>query len=343
MILNAYSVLDASLTLLRLLLALAVVAIGLSVMKQRRRLASDELTPVENRQYLLFLVAGLLVVLNVLSWPLLYLLLESYVPEWPGVMCIYGVTQIGVGSDGPAGYLPRLLQIVQILKAALVFASGAWAVLYLANRRTRSAPLTGRVVWTTIIVGVLASVDAAGEAAYLAIPKKEEAPSVGCCVTPVGDQSRFLPHGIAGELNNSWLHVAYYGANAAVILGLLVTIRMNAAHKPVPRLAPLGLLALVNAAATTTFLIDVAAPAILHLPYHHCLYDLVPRAPESLLAVAAFVFATFAIGWACATAWGARCAETEPFLGEQIRMTLVAALFAYVGSIAMVSIEVAVS
>ena len=67
----------------------------------------DNRDAVETRSYLVFLVTILLVGLSVFSWPLLYLLLQSYVPEWPGVMCIYGVTRIGTGSLGVSRWLPR--------------------------------------------------------------------------------------------------------------------------------------------------------------------------------------------------------------------------------------------
>src|SRR5213076_326432 len=99
MILNAYAVLDAFLSLLRLGLAVLVLALGLPAWRQWARHAAvpEQRRALEDRSYLLFLLAGLLLVLNVVSWPVFYLLLQSYVPEWvgEGVMCIYGVTRIG--------------------------------------------------------------------------------------------------------------------------------------------------------------------------------------------------------------------------------------------------------
>ena len=54
--------------------------------------------------------------LGLASWPLLYLLLQSYVPEWPDVMCIYGVTRVGAGSVGASRFLPGLVTALQVLK-----------------------------------------------------------------------------------------------------------------------------------------------------------------------------------------------------------------------------------
>src|SRR5205823_3152370 len=103
------------------------------------------------------------------------------VPEWPGVMCIYGVTRVGAGSAGISRFLPGLIATLQALKPLLVFGSGAWFVLYLLNRRTRTGPLLGRVFLALVACGVLTVADAGVELAYLFIPKKEEVLATGCC------------------------------------------------------------------------------------------------------------------------------------------------------------------
>ena len=107
MILNSYAVLIAFVGLLRLLIGLLVVGASTAAWRARGRPGPpDGQTAVENRGYLLFLLTLLLIGLNLASWPLLYLLLQSYLPEWPGVMCICGVTQVGTGSVGAARFLP---------------------------------------------------------------------------------------------------------------------------------------------------------------------------------------------------------------------------------------------
>src|SRR4051794_38955655 len=130
MILNTYAVLDGFVSLLRLLVGLLVVGLGLAAWRAARRPAApEERQALEDRGYLLSLLALLLLGLNLASWPLLYLLLQSYVPEWPGVMCVYGITRIGEGTVGVSRFLPGLLTALQALKPAVVFASGCWFVL----------------------------------------------------------------------------------------------------------------------------------------------------------------------------------------------------------------------
>src|SRR3712207_9054229 len=118
MILNAYAVLDGFVSLLRLGLGLLVLGLGFSAWWTWARYApaAEDRKALEDRCYLVFLLASLLLWLNVASWPIFYLLLQSYVAEWPGVMCIYGVTRIGTGSVGPSRFLPALVTTLQVTK-----------------------------------------------------------------------------------------------------------------------------------------------------------------------------------------------------------------------------------
>jgi hypothetical protein len=344
MILNAYAVLDGFLSLLRLGLGLLVLLLGLSAWRIWRRTASapEAARYLEDRFYLLFLLAGLLLVLNVLAWPILYLLLQSYVPEWPGVMCIYGVTRIGTGSLSASRFLPPLVTALQLLKPALVFLSGAWFVLHLINRHTRTAPLTGRIVALLLCLGLLVVVDAAVELAYLAIPKKEVFLSVGCCTVAFDDESggsRFLPQALAGDEAVPWFYRAYYAQNAGMVLALLLAVRLGRGH---PRGGWLALLlagALLSLVVNAVFLVEVASPLLLRLPYHHCPYDLVPMAPESLVAIALFLGGSFSIGWACVAAWLGRSEEAGPFVSTMVGRLLDLAFIGYLWSMLMMSLE----
>ncbi len=345
MIVNAYAVLDAFVSFLRLGLGLVVLGLALSVSGYgfRRAVPRPARESLENRYYLLVLLAGLLLGLNVLAWPLLYLLLQSYVPQWPGVMCIYGVTRIGSHSLGVSRYLPPLLTALQVMKPTLVFLSGAWFVLHLVNRRTRTAPLTGRVRLVLLASALLATVDAAAEVAYLAIPKKEEFLSAGCCTTAAGETeaSRFLPGTLVADKNVPWLYAVYYAANlglSATLAGCLRSVRREVS--PV-RLALLALGVVGTLAVNMVFLTDAAAPRLLHMPDHHCPYDLIPQAPESLAAVTLFLGGGFCVGWAGVAGWLGRGPECEWFLAGTVSRLLRTGLIAILASMLLMSAELA--
>lgn len=343
MILNAYTVLDAFTSLLRLLLGLLVVAQALPAWWHwTASLPSERKAFLEERSYLLFLLAIVLLVLNVASWPLFYLLLQSYVGEWPGAMCIYGVTQIGAGSIGPSRFLPGLLTALQITKPALVFLTGAWFVLYWINRRTATAPLMARVLLAVTLVGLLAVADAGIEGAYLAIPKTEEFLSTGCCTLVFDTGSRTSLRVLWALLGTHYgprLSAAYYIVNIGMCLALAAYVSRPPAGVPGAGLGPLGFGALISLPVSLLFLIEVAAPTLLHLPNHHCPYDLLPNVPESMAPIALFVLGCFGVGWACVAGWFGNTSETRPFLARAVRTLLALALVGYLGSIAMLSLE----
>jgi hypothetical protein len=347
MILNSYAVLDGFLSLIRVILGLSMCWLSVAAWRAHRAGSTPEAREkLEDQSYLLFLMAFVALGLNVLSWPVFYLLLQSYVPEWPGVMCIYGVTQIGAGSVGSSRFLPDLVRLLQGTKPLLVFTSGAWFVLYLLNRRTRTAPLTGRILLLLIVFAALSVTDAVAETAYLVIPKKEETLSVGCC-TAAFDRSargsRFLPGVLVEEQYRRWLCGAYYAVNLGVALALFACRRLRQRQDLGGWTGPLLALLALSVGISGLFLIEVAAPVLLHLPYHHCPYDLLPRVPESMAPIALFVLGAFAVGWACSAQWGGRHEETETYLPIVEFNLLGLGLFGYLTSLFLMSIELALA
>jgi hypothetical protein len=261
-------------------------------------------------------------------------------------MCIYGVTRIGTGSIGISRFLPPLVATLQVLKPGLVFLSGAWFILYLANRQTHTAPLTGRVLALLMAAGFLAVTDAAAEAAYLGIPKKEVFLSAGCCTGVFDseeDASRFLPRGLAGQIAEPWLYGSYYTVQLVMLLALGSCERLCRRRLPLACLGPLFAGAALSLVVGAVFLVDVAAPRLLHMPYHHCPYDLVTKAPASIVAVAIFLGGSFCVGWACLAGSLGRHAESRPFLSEMLGRLLHSAFLCYLGSALIISVELALT
>jgi hypothetical protein len=347
-ILNGHAVVDAFLSLLRLGLGVLTFSLAVFAWKSWRAPAQapEQRQALEDRCYLLFLLAGLLLALNVLAWPIFYLLLQSYVKEWPGVMCIYGVTRIGAGSVGSSRFLPPLLATLQVTKPLLVFLSGAWFVLYLINRAARTAPLTGRVLLILLAASLLAGADAAAELAYLVIPKKEELLSSGCCMALFDTESgptRFVPRSRLGEHAGTWLYAAYYSANGLMVIALVWCARACRRRLPAGWLLPLFLAALLCLAVNAVFLIEEAAPRLLHMPNHHCPYDLVSQAPRSLAAVAFFLGGSFFVGWGCVAGWLGNRPQTRPFLPGVVGTLFRQGAIGYVVSVLILSVELALA
>jgi hypothetical protein len=179
----------------------------------------------------------------------------------------------------------------------------------------------------------MASLDATTGLAYLAIPKRENVPTSGCC-SAVGHERMQAPSPHWQE-QLGW---RYYGCHLVVAALLLERIR-----RPGRAHASLELLLLVMAALTLAvsmqFLVEVASPRLLHLPYHRCLYDLVPRVPESCVALALLLWGTFCVGWSGLVGWLGRAPESETAAAEEARRWRAYALVGYAGSVAMLSFD----
>lgn len=326
MIVNAFSVAAVFAAFLRAALALLVLVAGARAIRGHRRSRG---TP-EERFYLLVAACTVLVALAVVSWPLLYVVLESYVPEWPGVMCIEGVTRIGTGSVGAAAWLPRLLAFLAFTKPLLVFVSGAWLVLHLVNRRDRTGALTGRVLALLVAAGLLALVDSAAETAYLLIPKQEKFLAAGCCAGETGGEalSAALPL-LATRRDGAVLTWAFLAVGSGLVLLLTAAIRRG--RGPWLALSLAG--SLVSLPLGFAFLVGVAAPGFLRTPYHACAYCLVGQRPESLVGIALYVLGAFGVGWA------ALARPRGGGAGEGIALPLLRmARFGYLGSLLMASV-----
>lgn len=341
MILNAYTVLVLLMNAIRLPAALcAIVLAGGALWRLAPNLSSERRQSIEDRNYLLVLLIVLLVCLNVASWPLLYSLLQSYVPEWSGVMCIFGVTKIGTGSRGIASYLPGILAAVQWLKPMLLFSCGVWFVMYWVNRQSQTAHLMRRVLAAALFVAVLSLVDSGLETAYAAIPKRSDIPHIGCCTTGNAFlHGQYVPSGLLADGDRAWLSEAYYAINGLLIVGLAGQLTMF-------RLKARGVCLATMLAGTVLalpvgflFLVEIAAPTILHLPLHRCAYDLIPVAPESLIGIALFMLGSFAVGWACVAAWLTRGTGSTASHSALVDKTLFVALFGYTSSLLIFALE----
>jgi hypothetical protein len=233
--------------------------------------------------------------------------------------------------------------MLQWSKPLLVFLTGCWFVLYLMNRRTRTAPLTRRVLVALALLGVVAIVDAAVEGAYLIIPKQEEFPDTGCCTAVLGslDSMNRLPPSSQSEGFGTRLQLSYYAVNLAMALTLTYCILRPRWQPSSAWHAVIVLGTLIALGVSQVFLREVVAPALLHLPYHHCVYDLVVQVPESVVGIGLFLLGVFAVGWSCGLGWFGQSVETTPMLREAQRELLRFGLFGYVGSMVMVSVALA--
>jgi len=330
MILNGYAVVAGSVALLRFILGVSAAGAGLAALVRLRRASTPEArSEVEHRVYLLVLLGFVLLGLTLVSWPLLYAVLYSYIPQWPGAMCIYGVMQVGAGGTGSSRHLPDLIRAAQVGAPLALFLAGLFVSVYALHRHAETGRLLGVLVSLSALVGLSSILDAAAVGAYLAVPKREGSLASGCCTL---GQVRGAPPGAGAPAEPSWLLPAYYGLSAVLLLAL----QACRLRRPADRWALMALLGLASLAAWVgaAFLREVFAPRVLGLPFHQCAYDLVQGAPETLPAVALFAWGTFCVGWAAAVGW---IGKGLHHVGEQVATLLGSGAIGYLYSIVVVS------
>lgn len=314
MSLDAFAVVVAFLAIVEVSLGFAAVAAAL-----RPSRAGPDLPSANPR---LALTAASLLVVAIVSCPILYLLLESWVPRWPGIMCVEGVRRIGTGSVGASGWLPGLLGTLDITKPIVVLAAGAWLVI----RRAGDARL--RVAnAAAVVLGLAAVLDGAVQAAYVAIPKESVPAVAGCCtMLAPGETPDAVPSFVSTHAT------AWFPAGAvllgAVALALALTVRAGKSRTALLALLASASLGIVPFGAA--FLADVAAPVALGLQFHHCAWCALAGAPETLAGAALFGAAVLAAVWATV----ARLADVNGDRTLESRL-LTASAFGFLGTAAM--------
>ena len=86
----------------------------------------EDKSKFERKGYLVFLLACVTLSVRMIVWPWFYFMLQSFVSEVPGAMCMFGVTQI----------LPSTVTFLQIIKPISFFIMGGWLLCYYVDKST---------------------------------------------------------------------------------------------------------------------------------------------------------------------------------------------------------------
>jgi hypothetical protein len=340
MILNAYTIIVLFIAALTGILALMLAVFSL---REYRRFSmagtGEERTATENRSYLLLLIATVILVVKLLSWPFFYVTLQSYVPHIQGAMCIFGVLQVDAGFSS----------FLQILKPVMFFLVGGWLLLNNLDRTTETAPLFRRKLLFLSLVSVIALVDSAGDVMYFT--SFEGKADVTCCTLFFDLPERttaMLTKSVLGEEYARYLLPLYYMTNIFFIAFMVISyIRFLPGRfiSPPVNLQVLSLLgagvvlSLLNAVISLFALFEIIAPKIMELPYHHCIYCMWQYAPDSIVLTALSVLGTFSVNWAFLLYITGRHKETVPHMIKYVRNLYFMGITALAASLAMVTIH----
>lgn len=271
----------------------------------------EEKASLEDRSYLVLLIMVIVLLIRLFDWPLFYVTLQSFIHDIEGAMCIFGVTQVR----------PGLTRFLEFLKPIIFFVIGGWILLHLLDRATKTSPLMRKKLLFLSILSLLVLIDSFGDI-FLILGITPES-LVSCCttVTDISNRpTRTTPLSIFGPEYAYALQVLSFTTHITLIgfLGVSLTLGKTFLRQ---RLI-LGLLFLFSFLNAILFLlsqIEVFAPAMMHLPFHHCLYCLWQYVPDSIVMYLFFILGTFSVGWGFTTALFGRQGEAAELLPGYLR------------------------
>lgn len=309
MILNALSI---TMIFIGALSALLAIWGGISSLilyrKWKRPSRPEEKTSLEDRSYLVFLIMVIVLLIRLINWPLFYVTLQSFISDTEGAMCIFGVTQVK----------PGLTRLLEFLKPIIFFLIGGWLILHLLDRSTKTSPLIRRKLLLLSIIGLFVLVDAFGDILLMVGIAPESL--VSCCTTVTDISSRptrTTPVAFFGPEYAQPLQVLFFITHLALIGFVGVSLKFKIFRRPI--LGLLFLFSLLNAMLFLLSQIEVFAPAMMHLPFHHCVYCLWQYVPDSIAMYLFFILGTFSVGWGFTTDLFGKIGEASDLLPGYLR------------------------
>lgn len=309
MILNALSITMIFIGAVSVLLAIwGGISSLILYRKWKRPSGPEEKTSLEDRSYLVFLIMVIVLLIRLINWPLFYATLHSFISDIEGAMCIFGVTQVK----------PGLTRFLEFLKPINFFLIGGWLILHLLDRSTKTSPLIGRKLLLLSIIGLFVLVDSLGDILLILGIAPESL--VSCCTTIIdilNRPTRTTPVFFLGPEYARPLQGLFFITHLALIGFTGVSLKFRIFRRPI--LGLLFLFAILNGFIFILSQIEVFAPKLMHLPFHHCVYCLWQYVPDSIAMYLFFILGTFSVGWGFTTDLFGKIGEASDLLPNYLR------------------------
>ena len=309
MILNALSITMIFIGALSALLAIWGGISSLILYRKWKRTATpEEKTSLEDRSYLVLLIMVIVLLIRLINWPLFYVTLQSFISDIEGAMCIFGVTQVKVG----------LTRFLEFLKPTNFFLIGGWLMLHFLDRATKTSPLMRKKLLLLSIIGLFVLIDSIGDILLMIGIAPESL--VSCCTTVtdiLNRPTRTTPESIFGPEYAQSLQVLFFITHLALMGFIGVSLKFRIFRRLI--LGLFSLFAVLNAFVFLLSQIEVFAPRMMHLPFHHCLYCLWQYVPDSIVMFLLFILGTFSVGWGFTTELFGRQGEAADLLPGYLR------------------------
>ena len=325
MILNALSIIMIFIGAVSVLLAIwGGISSLILYRKWKRPSRPEEKTFLEDRSYLVFLIMVIVLLIRLINWPLFYVTLQSFISDIEGAMCIFGVTQVK----------PGLTRFLELLKPVTFFFIGGWLILNHLDRATKTSPLIRRKLLLLSFISLFVLVDSLGDILLMIGITPESL--VSCCTTVtdiLNRPTRTTPVSIFGPEYGRPLQTLYFITHLALLGFIGANLKFRIFRRSV--LGFLFLFSILNASLFLLSQIEVFAPAMMHLPFHHCLYCLWQYVPDSIVMYLLFILGTFSVGWGFTTILFGSQGEAADLLSGYLKKIYWFAFFFLSGALIM--------
>ena len=309
MILNALSITTIFLGILSILLTIWGGTSSLILYRKwKRPFRPEEKTSLEDRSYLILLIMVIVLLVRLINWSLFYITLQSFISDIEGAMCIFGVTQVK----------PGLTRFLEFLKPINFFLIGGWLILHVLDRATKTSPLMKRKLLLLSILSLFVLIDSLGDILLMIGIAPESL--VSCCTTItdiLNRPTRATPVAFFGPEYARPLQGLFFITHLALIGFTGVSLKFRIFRRPI--LGLLFLFSILNASLFLLSQIEVFAPRMMHLPFHHCLYCLWQYVPDSIAMYLFFILGTFSVGWGFTTDLFGKIGEASDLLSNYLR------------------------
>lgn len=252
-------------------------------------LTTDKITDLETKTRFLLIIVSVVIVVRILAMPIFYWALESAVPDIPGAMCAFGVTQV----------IPGLTRLLQYLQFPVLFLGVGWLLLNSLDSQTRHQPFLRRKLYTFSAISIPIVLESVGDFYLFFSIKAPPGTGLSCCSTVADVATRptalvagfFLGPGGEGIAFN-----AYIIATLVFLAFLFLVL-----WKGLWRLPYLVIGCIIATALVPVFWVALnewIAPMMMNLPYHHCIYCWVKTVPGAFAVATGFLLGVSGVGWA---------------------------------------------
>jgi hypothetical protein len=336
MIINIYTLIMLFVAFVSVFLGGVLLYATIKSLVGSKTITLTEKSKFEQKGYLIFLIACVAIAIRAIAWPWFYFMLQSFVPEIPGAMCMFGVTQI----------LPSTVTFLQIIKPIAFFIMGGWMLGYYVDKSTPTTPLARRNLYFLLVVCGILLADSTTDIFY--IFRMKPLMSVSCCATffdmPLRP-SAMIPQAVLGSHFQGILFILYYLINIILITLLFTTLSGKwQSLTPLSRkiiLYSQAAVGVVNIPVVIFSFFENIAPRLMQLPYHHCIYCFMGNGtvPDAPIILGSFIIGTFGIGWMGILRILYKDKEVRPATERLIRKVNSLSAFCLLASLIMVTVH----